>query len=294
MQGLKCPSCGSENVVFDGAELYCADCGYVIDDSYIDGRREWVFHNQDDVKKHAHAEGSYSPLMYDYGLGSVITEFSRDGHNQKLSKHQKNVAYRLKKVHRQNTMKNAKNIVFLLSETNRIALAIGVPEHVKIDALNICRKVFEHRLTRGRGIDVTAAACVAIACLLNKIPVNNRTFQAVLTEPADVMHAARKIRSELNIVYSPLGVEDYINLYGSRFSLSFEEKQAVREAVSLLLNNQKLQSFTVKTIVAVAVYVLCIEGKRNLTRMQFAAMADVSLTTMRKALNIMKNLLIKN
>ncbi len=292
MQGLKCPSCGSENVVFDGAELYCADCGYVIDDSLIDGRKEWAFHNQDDVKKFAHADGSYSPMMYDYGLGSVITEFTRDGHNQKLSRHQKTAAYRLKKVHRQNTMKNSKNIVFLLSETNRIAIAIGVPEHIRTDALYICRKVFEHRLTRGRSIEVTAAACVAVACVVNKIPVNNRTFRSAITEPADVMHAARKIRSALNVVYPPLGIDDYINLYGNKFSLSHEEKQAVKEAVLTIINDQKMQSFTVKTIVAVMIYILCIDGKINMTRMQFAAMADVSLTTMRKALNIMKNLLI--
>jgi transcription initiation factor TFIIB len=294
MQGLRCPSCGSENIVFDGTEIYCADCGYVLDEALIDMRKEWVLHDQEDVIKHAHAEGSYSPDMYDRGLGSVIIEFSRDARNRKLNRYQKSVAYRLRKVQKRNTMKNAKNIVFLLSETDRIAKAIGLPEHVKTDALNICRKVFENRLTRGRSIEESASACVAIACLMNKIPVNNRTFFSVIRERSNIMHIAKKIKHALNIVYNPLGIDDYINLYGNRFSLSQEERDSVRQAVMKVISSGKLQSFTVKTIVAAIVYLLCIDGKREMTRERYSEIADISLTTMRKIIKIMKNLLIEN
>jgi len=91
----KCPRCGKNNLVTDAesGELFCAKCGFVIDEKIWDSGPERMF--SDNTNKTRTGDRT-SLARYDRGLSTIINPINKDASGSPLSASMKSSLKRLR------------------------------------------------------------------------------------------------------------------------------------------------------------------------------------------------------
>lgn len=152
----ECPECGCKQIIKDDkhAELYCANCGLIVAEDIVDLGPEWRVFNSEHIPRIR--TGPPSTLrMHDHGLSTMVTFIPKDPGSYKLKKWQQRTSVA-------NTTE--RTLTFALSETDRMASALGLPLNIREDASKLCRKAIEEHLTKGRSIEAITSAILYIVC----------------------------------------------------------------------------------------------------------------------------------
>ena len=70
----KCPVCGSKNLIEDPVkgEVYCADCGAIIEENIIDLSQDWRAFDHEQMESRARAGAPLTFTKHDKGLSTQI------------------------------------------------------------------------------------------------------------------------------------------------------------------------------------------------------------------------------
>jgi len=122
-----CPNCGGKDLIYDPkhAELYCADCGFVIAENIVDLGPEWRAFNPEESCKKTRVGPPMTYQIYDKGLASPSIQFTfgpKTEQEEQLKTAQRRIDKR---------SPSEKSLDFALEEISRMTSALKLPVNIK-------------------------------------------------------------------------------------------------------------------------------------------------------------------
>jgi len=277
-----CPICKStERTVDDSrAEVSCAHCGLVFEESMIDHRPEWM--NFGDGKNRSRVG---SPLSYgrvDRGLSTQInrSDVAKNCDSNNIAQMHRPIKWQRRACFSKG---RERNLALALNIIDFHSSNLGIPRDVREDASLIYRTLSKKGCIRGRSIDAMVSASIYAACRRNNIPRN-------LHEISKVSHISKKkilkyykfLSKQLNIKLKPTLPKDYISRFASELGLSGEIQAKAIEIIEGAVRSGLSSGRNPSGVAASALYIssrLC--GDRK-TQSEIARISGVSEVTIRK------------
>ncbi len=283
---IKCPECGSTHIIrdYERGELICEDCGFVIEDNFIDQGPEWRAFDMEQGEKRARTGAPMTMTLHDKGLSTEIGWKNKDSYGKNIPTKNRSQLYRLRKWQRRIRVSNAteRNLAFALTELDRMASALGLPRNVRETAAVIYRKAVEKNLIRGRSIQGVVAASLYGACRQVGVP---RT----LDEIANVANVGRKeigrtyrfMTRELKLKLMPTKPDDYIARFCSELELPGEVQAKAHELLQMAAEKELTSGRGPTGVAAAAIYIASILTNNRRTQREVAEIAGVTEVTIR-------------
>ncbi|ELY56900.1 transcription initiation factor TFB [Natronococcus amylolyticus DSM 10524] len=280
-----CSECGSSNVLrhSDQGERICEDCGLVVEESMIDSGPEWRAFNHQERQKKSRVGAPTTQTIHDKGLTTQIDWKDKDAYGRSLSSEKRSQMNRLRKWQKRIRTKDAgeRNLQFALSEIDRMASALGVPQSTREVTSVLYRRALEEDLIRGRSIEGVATAALYAGCRQEGLPRSlEEVTEVSRIERIEVSRTYRYISSELGLEIRPIDPKQYVPRFCSALDLPQEveakAKEIIDETADPLLSGRGPSGFAAAAIYAASL--LCNEKK---TQREVADVAQVTEVTIR-------------
>ena len=262
----KCPECGSRNLVRDPSrgEIYCADCGVVIEEELVDQRAEWRSYDSEEFTKRARTGPPMNPMMYDKGL-STRTPKSLV-HSQRLRK-------------TLDISGNERETSFALGEIERMASALKLPREIAEETALLYRKAARQDMLRGRSIEELLSAMLYIVCRQCHVP---RTFHEIAEVSRVPLERIRKayfyIKRKLGVNLMPPNPADYIPRFCSKLGYNRDIETKALEILKKIDYISK--GWSPNSVAATAIYLAASTNPyTGVVRAKIARVAGTTSTT---------------
>jgi len=281
-----CPECGSPRIIRDykRGELVCQDCGYVIEERYIDAGPEWRAFDSEQKEKRSRVGAPITYTIHDKGLSTIIDWNNKDYYGKAISIRTRAQLFRLRKWQRRIRISNAteRNLAFALSELDRMASALGLPKSVRETAAVIYRKAIEKNLIRGRSIEGVVAAALYAACRQAGVP---RTLDEIAqysrVDRKEIGRTYRFIARELGLKLMPTSPADYVPRFCAALGLSGEVQRKAIEIIKKAEERELTSGRGPTGVAAAAIYIASILCGERRTQREVAEVAGVTEVTIR-------------
>ena len=283
---VKCPECGSENVVRDSrtGEYVCKKCHVVMSEDQIDMGKDWRSYENSDKQDNV---GTGSPMKYtkiNKGLETMIERSGRDLRGNKLSTKSRAQMYRLIKWHKRSSISNSmqRNLSIALTELRRIASYLNIPNSLVETAALLYRKTVEKGLIRGRLIEAVVAAVLYSVCRTYNIPRTlNEMAEASCLTKKEIGRTYRFIVKELDISVPLTDPTYYISRFVSVLNLSAEVESKGKQIVKKAISSGLISGRGPTGVAAAAVYIAALMSGERRTQKEVANVAGVTEVTIR-------------
>lgn len=208
-----CPECQG-TVVTGSGETFCRDCGLIVDECDQRPSPTARFGTGNEQREGGRRTGpATSNTYHDNGLSTNISIEETDANGAPLSSNQRLQVRRLERTHRYfNKDSNDRRLREGLSELQRLAEALELPDLIHEDAAQCYREASSEGLLKGRSIEGVAGACVYIAAQRAESPQTYADFEMISrVDIAKVKRSVLALQQSLDIQVAPLSPEDYIS-----------------------------------------------------------------------------------
>ena len=281
----RCPSCGKRKIVTDenSGELFCAFCGFVINDKIEDTGAEWRSFSNESSNRNRVGAGT-SLTMHDMGLSTVIGAANKDSTGKPLSASMKSSIERLRTWDSRSQAHSSsdRNLRQALNEMDKLKDKLALADAVIEKAAYIYRKAMEKKLVRGRSIQGLVAACLYAACRNTETP---RTLddiaKGINIRRKDVARCYRLLYRELEFKMPVVDPVKAVSRIASIVELSEKSK---RKAVDILNQAKKIGMVAGKDpmgMAAAALYLACIDCGEVKSQKQISIASGVTEVTIR-------------
>lgn len=294
-QILTC-ECGSTDIVTDNStgELVCTSCGTVLDTVMFDQGPEWRAFDPQQADKLTRVGAPLTNLIHDKGLSTTISWKSQDGTGRRLTLEEKARQHRLRKWQRRTTTNDSiqRNLTQALSELNRIADEINLPQNTRETAAHLYRKAVTQGLIRGRTIQSVVASAVYMACRqCNVIRSLEDVAKAATITRKEAARNYRHLYKQLQPEVPQVNKDQLITKYVSKLMVSGVTEQLCRR----IMEQAKVQRLTIgrapEGITAAALYIACRISEEHRTQGEIAKTAQITEVTIRNRYKeLMRNL----
>jgi len=281
----RCPSCGKRKIVTDenSGELFCAFCGFVINDKIEDTGAEWRSFSNEESNRNRVGAGT-SLTMHDMGLSTVIGAANKDSTGKPLSASMKSTIERLRTwdSRTQAHSSSDRNLRQALSEMDKLKDKLALADAVIEKAAYIYRKAMEKKLVRGRSIQGLVAACLYAACRNTETPRTlDDVAKGINIRRKDVARCYRLLYRELEFKMPVVDPVKVVSRIASIVELSEKSK---RKAVDILNQAKKIGIVAGKDpmgMAAAALYIACIASGEVKSQKQISIASGVTEVTIR-------------
>jgi transcription initiation factor TFIIB len=222
--------------------------------------------------------------MHDKGLTTTIDWKNKDAYGRSLSAEKKSQMNRLRKWQERIRTKDAgeRNLQFALSESDRMASALGIPRSVREVASVIYRRTLNEDLIRGRSIEGVATATLYAACRKEGIPRSLEEVAGVSrVEQKEIGRTYRYISNELGLAMEPVDPKQYVPRFCSELDLSKEVQAKANEIIDTSAEQGLLSGKSPTGFAAAAIYAASLLCNQKKTQREVAAVAQVTEVTIR-------------
>jgi len=267
-----------------GDQVYCEECGLVVDDEQIDRGPEWRAFDAEERKAKSRVGAPTTTMLHDRGLSTRIDWRDTDGYGGALSEERRQQFRRLRLWDERFRTKDAtdRNLQHALGEIDRMGSALGVPESACETASVIYRRALEEELLPGRSIEGMATAALYAAMRQAGIP---RSVDELATvSRIDYLEATRSYRylvRELELPVAPPDPLEYVPRYASRLEVSNETERRARELLETGIEAGVHSGKHPVGLAAAALYAASRLTDEDLTQDVVSATTDVSEVTIR-------------
>ena len=281
----RCPACGKRKIVTDenSGELFCAFCGFVINDKIEDTGAEWRSFSNEAVNRTRVGAGT-SLTMHDMGLSTVIGAANKDSTGKPLSASMKSSIERLRTwdSRTQAHSSSDRNLRQALNEMDKLKDKLALADAVIEKAAYIYRKAMEKKLVRGRSIQGLVAACLYAACRDTETPRTlDDVAKGINIRRKDVARCYRLLYRELEFKMPVVDPVKVVSRIASIVELSEKSK---RKAVNILNQAKKIGIVAGKDpmgMAAAALYIACITSGEVKSQKQISMASGVTEVTIR-------------
>jgi transcription initiation factor TFIIB len=281
----QCPECGGHLVADEArAETTCADCGLVVDEDEIDRGPEWRAFTGAEKDEKSRVGAPTTQTRHDKGLTTNIGWQDKDAYGNALSAEKRTQMQRLRTWHERIRTKNAgeRNLQFALSEIDRMASSMGVPDSVCEVSAVIYRRSLTEDLIRGRSIEGVATAALYAACRQEDLPRSLDEITAVSrVEKTEIGRTYRYVADELGLEMKPVDPKKYVPRFCSDLDLPEAVEGRAREIIDTAAERGHLSGKSPTGFAAAAIYAASILCGEKRTQRQVADVADVTEVTIR-------------
>ncbi len=264
----KCPECGSKSVITDSkhAELYCADCGIVIDENIVDLGPEWRSYDEEQAAKRIRTGPPMSYRIHDKGLGTPTP----------------GLPARTRRLRGISIDSSDKTLAFALVEIDRMACALGLPNNIKEATSVIYRRAMKKNLIKGRSIEELVSAMLYITCRQYGVPRTLKEVAAVSRSPLKkIRRSYIFLLRRLEIKLAPADPARYIPRFCSKLGLSGEIRE---RAIEILRDNKGTgvaKGWGPIGTAAAAIYIATVLSGEYRTEKEIAKVAGTTEITIR-------------
>lgn len=281
-----CPVCGCTEREIDHqkAEVLCARCSLVLEDSMIDHGPEWRAFDHEQRDRRARTGAPSIPTISDKGLPTVIDWKNVDFNGRHIPERNRAQIYRLRKWNKRMRISGAgeRNLAFALSEMDRLSSRLGIPRSVREDAAVIYRSAAKNKLIRGRSIEGVVAASVYTACRRCDIPRTlDEISEASKVSKKQLGKTYRFLSRELKIRLKPTSPVDYISRFASRLDLSGEVQAKAIDIINQSIEKGLSSGKGPTGVAAAALYISSLLLGERKTQGDIAEVAGVTEVTIR-------------
>lgn len=283
-----CPECDSRLVFHSSGELVCEDCGLVVAANLIDYGPEWRAFDATQRREQSRVGAPRTNTIHDRGLSTKIDWRDRDGYGSALSERKRRKMRRLRTWDERFRTRNAseRNLRHALTEIDRMASALGLPDTTREIASVLYRRALEEELMLGRSIEAMSAASVYAATRQAGIP---RSIDEVVTvsrvEKGEMTRAYRYLLKELELPMKPPDPIEYVGRYASKLEVTDETERRARELLEVGKRAGLHHGRDPVGLVAAALYAASRLTGERITQSETAAVADVCEMTIRTHYN---------
>jgi len=281
-----CPVCGSLNLSFDDSrcELFCNDCGMVVDEDYIDSTPSGTSVNKDGQNM-VHHGASRNIAVHE----NLATDFDI----RNAPKESRARWIRMRKWNMQSRTKGSKerNLSRAFAVLRTLASNLSLPKSVRQEAAHIYRKAVDEDLVRGRSIPLIISASLYAASRVCHVP---RTLDEIAKAAGFTKKRLGKdyrfIVRELGLKIPPVSPKDYIPKFSSDLGLS---SQVEVKSIELVDKADEMGCIVGKNpagVAAAALYYASILVGERRTQNDIAEATNVTAVTIRNRYNEMKEI----
>jgi transcription initiation factor TFIIB len=288
-----CPRCGKNNLVTDNesGEVFCAKCGFVINEKVSDSGPERTF--SDNTTNKSRTGDRTSLTRHDRGLSTIINPINKDSAGNPLSSSMKSTLKRLRVWDSRSLTNNStdRNLQHALATLLKMKEKLSLSEAIVEKAAYIYRKALEKKLVRGRSISALIAASLYAACRESGTPRTiKEVSDAIDIRRGDLAASYRMLLQELELKMPVVDSVQCIARIASQVGLSEKTK---RHAMKILKKAEQDQSSSGKDpmgLAASALYLASIKLGEKISQKQVAVASGVTEVTIRNRCKGLKSL----
>ncbi|MBS3069983.1 transcription initiation factor IIB [Candidatus Micrarchaeota archaeon] len=293
---MKCPDCASKKLKVNSerGETVCINCGLVIEENMVQEGPEW---RAFDAEQRASRARAGAPLKYmnpNRGLVTEIDQYNRDTRGGKIAPAQQAQLYRMRKWHKRASISNSieRNLAIALTELNRVASHLGLPEIIRESSALLYRKCVEKGLIRGRQIESVVSAVIYAICRKYGIPRTLDEISAVAEIPKkEIGRTYRLITQELGLKIPLTNPQFYITRFVTALKLSGATQKKSQEILEQAMQKGLISGRGPMGVAAAAVYIASVLTGERRTQKEVADVAGVTEVTIRNRYRELKRAL---
>jgi len=283
---FKCPDCSSKSLKRDAerGEVVCRSCGLVVEEDMVQEGPEW---RAFDSEQRASRARTGAPLKYmspNKGLVTEIDQYNRDIRGGKIAPAQQAQLYRMRKWHKRASISNSieRNLAIALTELNRVASHLGLPESIRESGALLYRKCVEKGLIRGRQIESVVSAVLYAICRQYGIPRTLDEISAVAEIPKkEIGRTYRLVTQELHLKVPLTNPRFYISRFITELKLSGETQEKAVDLLDQAIEKGLISGRGPMGVAAAAVYIASVMTGERRTQKEVADVAGVTEVTIR-------------
>ncbi len=284
----KCSDCGSKRLKEDygRGEVYCEDCGLVLDDKIIDEGMEWRAFTHEESQEKARTGSSHSYTRVDKNLSTEIDQFGRDSRGKKLSSEKKAKMNSITRWHKRLIYSDSKarNLSVALSQLKRMSSVLGLSQSVMEETSRLYRRILEKGLVKGRVIEEILVATLYIVCRKRGIPRTLEELSDVAGSGASekaIGRTYRMLKSELNLDVPLPDPAEFVPRYAAKLELSGTIQQKAKRILKEAKEKRIVSGKGPTGVAAAALYLAAkMEGEKR-TQKEVSEAASVTEVTIR-------------
>ncbi|MFB6158547.1 MAG: transcription initiation factor IIB family protein [Candidatus Nanohalobium sp.] len=276
----ECPNCGSTDFDRDSAagEVYCRDCGVVVDEDKLDSSGPRTF-SAEDRKDKKRSGSSITYTRHDKGISTEIGSGSMQG----MSGEKRGQYYRLRKWHSRSSDSKSRNMKTALRLINDIVNQLNLPESVEEEAARMYEKSIDEEVVKGRKIEKIAASAVFIVARNQGIPRTMKEFaEAAGISERELGKNYRYVSKELDVNVQTIRPENFVPRYASKLDLSGETQARARNIIMKAREQGLTSGRSPDGVAAAAIYMAAKENDEKITQRAVSDIAGVTEVTIRK------------
>jgi transcription initiation factor TFIIB len=279
-EGDGCPECGERRFQKDTStgEIYCRECGTLIDSNKIDTSKEYrVFDSEDKTKERVGSSITYTKA--DKGMKTKIGENSEIG---KVSGKKRGQYYRLRKWDRRSDS-DTDAVKKGLTILNRLSFELNLPESVKEEAGRLYEKCTDLDLIKGKEREAAVAALIYLVARNQELPRTQKEIAGAAEVKTRKMNSAyRNLARELDLDIRPAKPENFVNRYGSELELQGQSEARARRIVKEARDQGLTSGKNPVSVAAAGFYIGALLEGEEITQKRIADVTGVTSTTVRK------------
>ena len=286
MADNKCPECGNKNLTrdYERGELVCSNCGLIVAENIADSGPEWRAFDVEQREKRARGGAPIKFMRPNKGLVTEIDQYNRDIRGAKISPKKQAQLYRMRKWHKRASIASSmeRNLAIALSELDRIASYLGLPDSIRESAALLYRKCIKAELIRGRLIEAVVSAVIYATCRVQGVP---RTLDEISRvsgiEKKEIGRAYRFVRRELDIQVPLTDPSQYVPKFTAALKLSGQVQEKAIQLLKKAVTKGLISGRGPTGVAAAAVYIASAMYGERRTQKEVADVAGVTEVTIR-------------
>ena len=279
-----CSECGTAGLVAESGELICDACGLVIKDEQIDHGPEWRAFDHTQREQKSRVGAPTTQTLHDRGLTTDIDWRDADASGNQITGQKRTQLNRLRRWHERIRTQDAgeRNLRHALSEIDRMASALGLPESIRETASVIYRRSLAEDLLRGRSIEGMATGAVYASCRQQQIARSLDELTAVSrVDYNEIARAYRYLATELGLELQPTSPKEFLPRFVSELDLSHATQTRAEEILEASMDAGIHAGKSPPAFAAAAIYAATLLCGVNCTQREVGAVAHVSEVTIR-------------
>jgi transcription initiation factor TFIIB len=282
----KCPECKSTRLIrdYERGEIICADCGLIIAENIEDQGPEWRAFDAEQKEKKARGGAPIKYMRPNKGLVTEIDQYNRDIRGGKISPKKQAQLYRMRKWHKRASVSTSmeRNLIIALTELDRVASSLGLPENIKESAALLYRKAVKAELIRGRLIESVVAAVIYAICRMQGIPRTlDEISKASGIEKKEIGRAYRFLKSELEMDVPLTDPSQYVPKFAAALKLDSGVQDDAVKLIRKALRRGLISGRGPTVVDAAALYIASALHGVKKTQKEVADVAGVTEVTIR-------------
>ncbi|MGY5149947.1 MAG: transcription initiation factor IIB [Candidatus Nitrosopumilus sp. bin_68KS] len=294
MQKCQLDNCNKNNLITDSfsGEIFCADCGTVIEEK-LDNNNETQIHSLEDFMTKSHVGSKQSLSMYDKGMYSVIGN-DRDATGKPLNSGNKSRFNRLRVLDNRSKLRKSsqRTLVKSLTFLNGLKEKLGISENTVEVTCSIFRRAQKNHLTKGRTSNSLMAAALYISCRQTMTPRSLDDISEIGNiHKKPLQRAVRLLIDEFSLNVPQYNTSSFLSKLSSDMGISEKTK---RYALKILADVEKLGATAGKNPIgqaAASLYLASMLMGDTVNQRKFCESSGISTVTLRNRKNTIQKLL---